>query len=851
MYKNGPRAPFKPPRPLLLESKVPDQANRVVARPKVAEKTDVPSSVIEKINKRSDQVKPLHDSNKRLKVEQINTSSASSYIVQWRKKSSKKNKTWDGDGIINYDGSTITFKCDTKGNDKFKTMGSITRKSIEGLISIGSYELEVDCEVDAKENIEHKPIGASKPLPKASLFKKVIPTVNSVTAITSRRAPLNDPSDTNSLVMKRPTEDSLDVVVDPKLCAALRPHQRDGVAFLYECVMGLRDFKGNGALLADEMGLGKTLMTITLIYTLLKQSPYDVENQVVRGAVCKKVLIACPVTLIGNWKKEFKKWLGIHKVSVLAINNKQSSAKDKQDIRNFGKTRVYNVMILSYEKVLSCQDELKDLKVDLLVCDEGHRLKNSANKVAKVFNESLNIKKRVLLTGTPMQNDLTEFFNICNFINPGVLGTFSSFQKEYLKPILRLREVNCINKETIKRGEMKSRELVELTKHFTLRRTSDILSKYLPAKTDLILFCPPTSQQRSLFNFVSSSQKFRRLILQSSSNDSLLMINLFKKICNSPILLQQDKTFQALKNEVSGKVDSSLDKSSGKILALIPLLIEIRKTNEKTVIISNYTQTLDLLEEILRKLNLQFLRLDGTTPNTMRDKLVVEFNTLPISANSVFLLSAKSGGVGLNLIGASRLVLFDNDWNPSVDLQAMARIHRDGQKKNVYIYRLLTTGCMDEKIFQRQLMKNSLSDKFVDNKNDSNSDVFDIEDLKDLFTVVKETKSNTHDLLECECSGIGEDLLLESQEEENEVKEESDDDAPPGWISALDYKQVDQKSIKKKATIRNALLEYNHYDPKNYTEEGLDSVLTNVIKNSKDCPISYLLSKYTTNKIEE
>lgn len=403
-----------------------------------------------------------------------------------------------------------------------------------------------------------------------------------------------------------------------------------------------------------------------------------------------------------------------------------------------------------------------------------------------------------------------------------------------------------------KEGEAKSKELVELTKGFTLRRTSGILSKYLTPKTDLVLFCPPTAKQISLFKFISNTHKFKRLILTSTSNDSLLMINLFKKICNSPSLLNQDKTFQAITEELKEFKSNMLDKSSGKILTLIPLLIEIKKTEEKTVIISNYTQTLNLLQEILKKLNILFLRLDGSTPNTMRDKLVVEFNTLPVTANSVFLLSAKSGGVGLNLIGASRLVLFDNDWNPAVDLQAMARIHRDGQKRPVFIYRLMTTGCIDEKIFQRQLMKNSLSDKFVDNKNGSNSDVFDMDDLKDLFTINLETKSNTHDLLECSCEGVGEDLLLETSTQDDEPREEDEDEdeTPPGWISALDFKQIDQKEIKKKASIRSALLEYNHYQPKNYDIECGDELIYKLLKTSTNSPISYILSKYTTNNID-
>ncbi|KSA00863.1 uncharacterized protein AC631_03398 [Debaryomyces fabryi] len=505
---------------------------------------------------------------------------------------------------------------------------------------------------------------------------------------------------------------------------------------------------------------------------------------------------------------------------------------------------------MSYEKVLSCQNELSTIHFDMLVCDEGHRLKNSSNKVLKVLND-LKISKKVLLTGTPIQNDLVEFYNIINFINPSALGSFQSFQKDFIKPILRSREVNCINRDTIKRGELKSSELIELTKEFTLRRTSSILSGYLTQKTDIILFCPPTELQIMLFKFVLSSKKFNTLLREDNFNNSLTLITLFKKICNSPSLLFQDKLFNSLIENEESSIDlTALSKktASSKVNILIPLLIEINEVGDKTVLISNYTQTLDLLETVLQKLNISFLRLDGSTPNNLRDKLVNDFNKQHVLKNSVFLLSAKSGGVGLNLIGASRLILFDNDWNPSIDLQAMARIHRDGQTKPVFIYRIMTTGCIDEKIFQRQLMKNNLSDKFLDNKTDSKLNLFDMNDLKDLFTVNEKTLSNTHDLLQCDCSGKGEDISSISIDSDD-TNEESD--TPRGWITALDYKQEDQKPKKQQVSMINALIEYKHYNPNNISE-GLDcgdSVTKNIIQKSKErsipIPITYMLTKVT------
>jgi len=174
---------------------------------------------------------------------------------------------------------------------------------------------------------------------------------------------------------------------------------------------------------------------------------------------------------------------------------------------------------------------------------------------------------------------------------------------------------------------------------------------------------------------------------------------------------------------------------------------------EKVVIVSHYTSTLDMLGNLLASESLPFLRLDGTTPTSKRQALVNRFNKAQHKDCFAFLLSAKSGGVGLNLIGASRLILYDIDWNPATDLQAMARIHRDGQTKPCQIYRLLTRGALDEKIYQRQVSKLSLSDSVIDNKNSKNT--FTKEELRRLFTLDEMSVCQTHDILSCTCGGRG------------------------------------------------------------------------------------------------
>ncbi|CCH42357.1 DNA repair and recombination protein [Wickerhamomyces ciferrii] len=792
------------------------------------------------------------------------------FEIVWRKQTMKKNKTWDGDGFIILTSNFISLRADDSLNYKeLNKQSNISKFTTDGVFSMGSYEVEVSSEITNDHEIEKLKFDAKlgklggagssqvptpimvkqeaksipisiKREPKPPIinkqFKQVVPTDPKP----MKGEPLYDPSLEGAIIMTKASSNDTDVVIDPFLGKKLRPHQVQGVKFLYECLMDLRGFDGQGALLADDMGLGKTLMTITTLWTLLKQSPKGFETPVVN-----KVLIACPVTLIGNWKREFKKWLPMNRLNVLTLSSKNTTSKDKQDVKNFARTKVYQVLIMGYEKILNMKDELKLSKFDLLICDEGHRLKNNSNKTLQVLN-SLEISKKILLSGTPIQNDLSEFFNIIDFINPGILGNFNQFKRNFMNPILKSRETNCINPEIKSKGNEKSQELIDITKPFILRRTSAIMSNHLPPRTDIVLFCRPTNLQINLFNEVLGSTNFDNMISKTTASGSLSLITMFKKICNSPSLIINDKTF----NQISDvKISNQI--TSGKIQVLIELLNEISsKTNEKVILVSNYTQTLDILQNILLKLNLTYQRLDGSTPNKDRDSIVNTFNTTSSISNFAFLLSSKSGGVGLNLIGASRLILFDNDWNPAIDLQAMARIHRDGQKKPVFIYRLVTTGCIDEKILQRQLMKNNLSDKFLDNQKNSKDDLFDSIDLKDLFTLNLSTNSNTHDLMRCDCEGKGIDITIDESDEEEEEDEEAEPEKATksnSWVSALEVKNNStDENMEKSKNIKKCLIDYRHIDPKLIkTNEDIDigDLITESIVNKTSDLVSFILTK--------
>ncbi|KAK9374842.1 SNF2 family N-terminal domain-containing protein [Lipomyces chichibuensis] len=760
------------------------------------------------------------------------------FTALWRKVTMKKHKTWDGDGILILKGNVCTLH-DSSGKMFGRTRCKFTTMSPGETVRIGNYEAEADSPLSEKEFLSgrifinpeaahalkvqdaHDDIetlapkfntsasisaGFKAPYAKndakfsaATFYAKYNNNTNNTGPI-----PRYDPAAPKALVLPRPSNahgEIVDVVVDPYLAKFLRPHQRDGVQFLYECVMGMKGIPGNGALLADEMGLGKTLMTIALVWTLLKQNP--VWGQ---APVAKKVMIVCPVTLIANWKREFRKWLGRERVAVFAVDGKAK-------LRDFTKGKVYQVMLIGYEKLRLLQSELKDVTFDLVVCDEGHRIKSANNKSAQALR-SMKTPRRVLLTGTPIQNDLGEFFSMIDFINPGLFDSYNAFKREFELPIIRSRQPDA-RKQDIELGKARSEELSKLTKTFVLRRTADILAKYLPAKHEFVVFCKPTRSQLEICKELLESKVMKSLIKSDDMSNHLRAITALKKVCNSPKLLlnaTDADNFVSTINRVKAK-----SARSGKLIFLESFLQQLHdETDEKIVLVSSFTQTLDLLQGLLAGLALPFLRLDGTTPMKKRQEIVDTFNAADQARSFAFLLSAKSGGAGINLIGASRLILFDTDWNPSVDLQAMARIHRDGQKRPVYIYRLLTTGCIDEKIFQRQLTKKGLADNLMDGKADSSENSFTMSELRDIFTIHEETPCHTHDLLECNCDGTGGMHIKHESTDGESGAETEDEEERGGWISATQMLQG-QSVLPKRMQAKNrlkALLEFTHINPR-------------------------------------
>ncbi|RAL03806.1 uncharacterized protein BO80DRAFT_491563 [Aspergillus ibericus CBS 121593] len=542
------------------------------------------------------------------------------------------------------------------------------------------------------------------------------------------------------------------VVIDPRLAKVLRPHQVEGVKFLYRCTTGMVDKNANGCIMADGMGLGKTLQCISLMWTLLKQSSEAGKSTI------QKCIIACPSSLVGNWANELVKWLGKDAITPFAVDGKASKteliAQMKQWAIASGRAIVRPVLIISYETLRLYVDTLKDSPIGLLLCDEGHRLKNKESLTWTALN-SLNVQRRVILSGTPIQNDLSEYFALLHFANPNLLGSQNEFRKRFELPILRGRDA-AGTEEDLKKGNERLAELSGIVNKFIIRRTNDILSKYLPVKYEHVVFCNMSEFQLGLYKHFIQSPEIKSL-LRGKGSQPLKAIGLLKKLCNHPDLLNLstdlpgcEYTFPEdyVPPEGRGRDRDIKSWYSGKMMVLDRMLARIRQdTNDKIVLISNYTQTLDLFEKLCRTRGYGSLRLDGTMTVGKRQKLVDKFND-PDGAEFVFLLSSKAGGCGLNLIGANRLVLFDPDWNPAADQQALARVWRDGQKKDCFVYRFIATGSIEEKIFQRQSHKQSLSSCVVDSAEDVERH-FSLESLRELFQFKPETRSDTHDTFKC------------------------------------------------------------------------------------------------------
>eukprot|EP00960_Hanusia_phi_P041972 755246-Hanusia_phi.AAC.2 len=703
------------------------------------------------------------------------------FEVFWTKQSKKKHKVWD-DGVLivkngsyelqSQDGSTIS-----KG---LKTVqGSALQEA--NFIYFGNNECEIVKEITEDEYIQIGAASIATTTTKASCsrvknapFRKVfdeskilsfdsstevekdIPSKNTSSEIISgSKAAKNftvDPSRQHAYILNDDQKDQFLVVLDPVLGMHMKPHQVAGVKFLYKTLMRKEPNSiVSGCILADEMGLGKTLQSIALIWSLMKQSPYSLTDPVVR-----KAIIVCPSSLVFNWANEIKKWLGDQRLKAQAITKGGMNATN--EVHDFVKGNVKRVLIISYDMLRRhIQILSKYQNIQLVVCDEGQKLKNiDGNKTIDSLN-ALSCRMRILLSGTPVQNDLDEFYAMVNWVCPGTLGAPKQFRKIFADAIVKSRDKSC-SKDMQRIGKKRLRELIKRTSPIILRRTSQDIVAQMPSKYERVIFCRPSPLQKKIYKTLLSSSELKKAIEGNSGQVVFTVISKLTKALNHPDLVTASLNDDENASNCSLKINVNVRDffpaeyeplnpcHSGKLQFLFRLLEKVKaSTTDRIVIVSNYTTSLDFVDTICKKLAYKTVRLDGSTEISKRSDIVSSFNN-PSSGIFIFLLSSKAGGVGLNLIGGNRIILLDPSWNPAHDLQAMARVWRFGQSKPVFVYRLLTTGTIEERIFQKQIRKGELESLIIDDAGDANRH-FDQGDLKDIFVFSESTTCDTYDLL--------------------------------------------------------------------------------------------------------
>ncbi|KAH7522353.1 hypothetical protein FEM48_Zijuj07G0129300 [Ziziphus jujuba var. spinosa] len=459
----------------------------------------------------------------------------------------------------------------------------------------------------------------------------------------------------------------------------LRPYQLEGLQWM----LSLFNNNLNG-ILADEMGLGKTIQTISLIAYLL-------ENKGVTGPH----LIVAPKAVLPNWVNEFATWAP--SIAAVLYDGKAEDRKAmKEELSGEGR---FNVLITHYDLIMRDKTFLKKIHWYYLIVDEGHRLKNHECALAQTL-AGYEIRRRLLLTGTPIQNHLQELWSLLNFLLPHIFNSVQNFEDWFNAPFAERGDISLTEEEKL----LIIRRLHHVIRPFILRRKKDEVEKYLPQKSQVILKCDMSAWQKVYYQQVTD---LGRVGLDTGSGKSKSLQNLtmqLRKCCNHPYLFVMGDYNIFRKDEIT--------RASGKFELLDRLLPKLRRAGHRVLLFSQMTRLMDILEVYLQLHDFKYLRLDGSTKTEERGTLLKQFNA-PDSPYFMFLLSTRAGGLGLNLQTADTVIIFDSDWNPQMDQQAEDRAHRIGQKKEVRVFVLVSVGSIEEVILERAKQKMGIDAKVI------------------------------------------------------------------------------------------------------------------------------------------
>ncbi|KAM4696901.1 transcriptional regulator ATRX [Rhinophrynus dorsalis] len=658
------------------------------------------------------------------------------------------------------------------------------------------------------------------------------------------------------------------VQVHRNMVTKLKPHQVDGVQFMWDCCCeSLKKTKkshGSGCILAHCMGLGKTLQVVTFLHTVL---------------LCEKLefstaLVVCPLNTVLNWLNEFEKWQeGMDDDEKLEVTE-LATVKRPQE-RGYMMQRWHDeggILIIGYEMYRNLtqgrnvkskklkeiyQKTLVDPGPDFVICDEGHILKNEASAISKAMN-SIRSRRRIILTGTPLQNNLVEYHCMVNFIKENLLGSIKEFRNRFINPI---QNGQCADSTMVDVRVMKKRAhiLYEMLAGCVQRRDYTALTKFLPPKYEYVLSVRMSAIQCKLYQyyldnitgvtfgaggegvrgksgtklfqdfqvlsriwthpwclqldyiskenkgyfdedsmdeFIASDSEESSMSLSSEeettkkkkskgkgkqesssseeeSDNDVEVIKVWNsrsrggkgadpiadEVSNSSAVVKAEETSSAPGSPAANwykdfvtEADATVMEHSGKMTLLFEILRMAEELGEKVLVFSQSLISLDLIEDFLELAsteetedkrviykgegkwyrNIDYYRLDGATTAQARKKWAEEFNDVTNVRGRLFLISTKAGSLGINLVAANRVIIFDASWNPSYDIQSIFRVYRFGQNKPVFVYRFLAQGTMEEKIYDRQVAKQSLAFRVVDQQQIERH--FTMNELTELYT---------------------------------------------------------------------------------------------------------------------
>uniref|UniRef100_A0A0G4HH50 Uncharacterized protein n=1 Tax=Chromera velia CCMP2878 TaxID=1169474 RepID=A0A0G4HH50_9ALVE len=459
----------------------------------------------------------------------------------------------------------------------------------------------------------------------------------------------------------------------------MKPYQLEGLNWLIRLYES-----GINGILADEMGLGKTLQTISLIAWLR-------ESRNIKGPF----LVIAPKSTLGNWMNEIRKWCPDSIVGFKFHGNKEERAIMISDQMN-PETHKWDVCVTSYE--MACKEKAALCKFTwrYVIIDEAHRIKNEASKLSRTVR-LFKTQFRLLITGTPLQNNLHELWALLNFLFPEMFSSAEEFDEVF-------NLTGGGEELSQEERDAKSLQIVhalhKILRPFLLRRVKADVTRDLPPKKEIVLYVRLSNMQKKLYRDILSKNVDAIQEREGGGKNRLLnLVMQLRKACNHPYLFEgfEDPT-------IDDPFGEHLVNNAGKVALLDKLMTRLKGMGSRCLIFSQMVRMLDILEDFCNMRGHKYCRIDGNTGGEERDQYIDEFNAEG-SEKFVFLLSTRAGGLGINLATADVVVLFDSDWNPQVDLQAMDRAHRIGQKKPVKVYRFVHENTIEEKVIERANLK--------------------------------------------------------------------------------------------------------------------------------------------------